>query len=631
MALESESLDLVDYVNEQVLAEWSDPDTKETHVLGSLSTVNKQDAGLSLRIGLDRVLEQAFVRLSMDISVRVSGRPRRRQLLLVLPLHVLSQKTPALEYDVMKTPDLGSLAPAIHDAGLSDSGFVIRAQFNLREAGYVLMPKSNAKALRPSTSTAVNHLAGMMSLSQALTFTLYIKPSDYARQGLRMIDELLRDDTLKQYPLQWDAMYGGHGAQLVDWNQCALTGKGKEAEPMEEEELEPPPPYVSAPQNQHPRTPSPPAFEFPPSPAFIPPFLLSPTQYSSSPEIQVERSTWHSSPSEVLSTAESLFGSGAYTIPATPDCLPEIRALLDAQAAARQEKEHQQYHHPSPEPPESCRKRRATSSPAASPSSFSAAITTTYQQPLHRPDPPKRVCTIDTPDALHPQDPSTLTTAAPILLSPLPDVPTPAFPSTSLPYAALHDKLFPNPPAKPTTANPPTCTNPPAAAAAGPPTLAPAPQPAANDAEKDAGADLPDTLMLTIATWTSRALALNPRVYRHSQLARTLLALGKAARESDLDGFRRLRARAGAAFFFDPADEGWRDEGGYVGDMEGVLGWMLEVDGMADVVVWGEMVALGAVARGLVGRGVGVGEREAEEYRWRKAVVVSAVCVALGG
>ncbi|KAF9630105.1 hypothetical protein BFW01_g286 [Lasiodiplodia theobromae] len=315
--MESERFDLLDYVNEQVLAEWVDADTCETRTLGSLSTINKQDAGLSFRVGLDASLEQAFMRFSMNVSVRVSGRPRRRQLLLVLPLHVLSYKTSALEYDILRTSDIGESAAAVHDAGFSDSGFVLRAQFSLQEPGYVLMPKSNAKALRPSTSTAASHLAAIKSLSQALSFTLYIKPSDYAQQGVRMIYEYLRNDTLKQYPLHWDALYGDHGAQAVDWAQCELgsgeKGKGKApelggGEAAEEDDIEPPPPYVS-------EAPSP--FAFPPSPALVPPFLLSPTQCSGSsqgapsPEVLVERSVTHydssssafSSPREVLSAA----------------------------------------------------------------------------------------------------------------------------------------------------------------------------------------------------------------------------------------------------------------------------------------------------------------------------------------
>ncbi|KAL1619005.1 hypothetical protein SLS54_006855 [Diplodia seriata] len=253
MAMESESFDLLDYVNEQVLAEWVDSDSCETRTLGSLSTINKQDAGLSFRVGLDSSLEQAFMRFSMNVSVRVSGRPRRRQLLLVLPLHVLSYKTSPLEYDILRISDVGESAPAVHDAGFSDSGFVLRARFDLQEPGYVLMPKSNAKALRPSTSTAASHLAGIKSLSRALSFTLYIKPSDYAQQGMRMIYEYLRNDTLKQYPLHWDAMYGDHGAQPVEWEQCELGGKGKAAELADgEEDVEPPPPAIRG-QPQAPR------------------------------------------------------------------------------------------------------------------------------------------------------------------------------------------------------------------------------------------------------------------------------------------------------------------------------------------------------------------------------------------
>ncbi|KAH7062602.1 hypothetical protein B0J12DRAFT_241554 [Macrophomina phaseolina] len=609
MAMDSERFGLLDYINEQVLAQWTDTESCETRVLGSLSTINKQDAGLSFRVGLDSAHEQAFIRLSMHISVRVSGRPRKRQLLLVLPLHTLSQKESAFQYEHIKTPNLGALAPAIHDAGLTDSGFVIRAQVNLREAGYVLMPKSNAKALRPSTSTAASNLAAVKSLSQVLFFTLYIKPSDYARQGLNLVEQLLGHDTLKQYPLQWDAMYGEHGAQLVDWDMCDLGRKEKEPGSVEED-VEPPPPYLSEPQVKYPRTPSPPPFEFPPSPAFLPPLLLSPTQYTPSPEIHVARSTSHFSPSEILSAAGSLFDSDDCTIPATPDCLPEYRALRDAHAVAQQETQRQNQAAPGPQ--ETGRKRGASFSPNTSPATANA-----QSQAIPRLRVPKRICKINSPHTVHNQpEAATAATAAAAaapartLLPPLLHAPAPS-------YAALQNRLFPYPH---TTAPHPPRPNTLPTLRQQQPTAAPARL-------------IPNTPAHTLTTFLSYALAHNPTVYAHSRLRALLLQLGSAARANDVHAFSALRAKAEAAFFFDPADSfrGAEElERGYVEDMERMLEWVFGVDGGADRVVWEELVALGKCARDLVERGVGAREG-AEEWRWETAAVVGRVCVGFGG
>ncbi|GME52539.1 hypothetical protein GTA08_BOTSDO04925 [Neofusicoccum parvum] len=598
MATESATFDLPDLIHQQVLAEWTDGETGETCTLGSLSSINKQDAGLAFRIGLDDSLEQAFVRLSMDVSLRVSGRPRRRQLLYVVPLHVLSHKSPAFEYEVLRTSDIGTLAPVVHDAGFSDSGFVIRAQVNLRDKGYVLMPRSNAKALRPSTSTAASHLAGMMSLSQALSFTLYLKPSDIAEQGMGMMYELLRNDTLKQYPLQWDAMYGNHGAQLVDWGQSELDGKGKAPEVLDEE-LEPPPPYVSGPQDDAPRTPSPPLFAFPPSQPLLPSLLLSPTQCTSSLELQVGRSTNHSSPQESLSAAGSqACESDVLTIPATPDCLPEIRALLSAQAAARERERERALHRTTTtttattssafSPAHPGRKRRASASPITSPITIAAAAatTTTNLQPTStRKAPLKRVCTTDDHalTAPHPQPPSPVLYWNTSLASPA-YPPTPCFPGSSTSPAALASPALPAAPAAPSAQ-----TNPPSE----------------------------NTLLLTIATWTAKALALNPRVYRHSQLQQPLLALGRAARTGDAPAFRALRARVSAAFFLDPRDKGVAVGEACRKDIEELVEWMLGVDGLADVVCWRELVGLGEAVRG--------GAGAEEEVNWRKGVVVGSL------
>ncbi|KAK0610208.1 hypothetical protein DIS24_g12158 [Lasiodiplodia hormozganensis] len=706
--MESERFDLLDYVNEQVLAEWVDADTCETRTLGFLSTRNKQDASLSFRVGLDASLEQAFMRFSMNVSVRVSGKPRQRQLLLVLPLHVLSYKTSALEYDIVRTSDIGESAPAVHDAGFSDSGFVLRAQFSLQEPGYVLMPKSNAKALRPSTLNAANNLAGIKSLSQALSFTLYIKPSDYAQQGIRMIYEYLRNDTLKQYPLHWDALYGDHGAQPVDWAQCELGGggggekhKGKApelgGEAAAEEDIEPPPPYVSEVRDYDdeeeeeegeegeenaaaapPRTPSPPPsflafhqapspFAFPPSPALIPPFLLSPTQCSGSsqgapsPEVLVERSVTHydssssaySSPREVLSAAADQLsthgGSDVFTIPATPECLPEIRVLLEAQAAAREremafraaerEREREeQLLRAAAAAEEIGRKRRATSSPAASPPNASG------KAGGRRPE-TKRVHAAAADDEYDDGDAQGggvdfLATAASALLSlhNAPTPPPPLFPPTTttsfLPsYAALQSKLFPqllDPAAD--TALPPSLLLPlapppePARAPPPPPTTnqiaLPPPKPSSSSSSSPS---TPNPLASTLSTFLAHALALNPRLYSHPRLSRPLLAAGAAARNRDSAAFTRLRARIVAEVLWDADGTGEKTTRGeeaewYVADMEALVGWMLEVDAEADVRVWEELVGMGRAARG----------GDAEGYRWRKGCVLGSVCVGFG-
>ncbi|KAB2569666.1 hypothetical protein DBV05_g11670 [Lasiodiplodia theobromae] len=693
--MESERFDLLDYVNEQVLAEWVDADTCETRTLGSLSTINKQDAGLSFRVGLDASLEQAFMRFSMNVSVRVSGRPRRRQLLLVLPLHVLSYKTSALEYDILRTSDIGESAAAVHDAGFSDSGFVLRAQFSLQEPGYVLMPKSNAKALRPSTSTAASHLAAIKSLSQALSFTLYIKPSDYAQQGVRMIYEYLRNDTLKQYPLHWDALYGDHGAQAVDWAQCELGGggKGKGKAPelcgdaaAEEDDIEPPPPYVSEVRDDEqdeeeeedeeedaaaaaapPRTPSPPPsflafhqapspFAFPPSPALVPPFLLSPTQCSGSsqgapsPEVLVERSVTHydssssafSSPREVLSAAADQLsthgGSDVFTIPATPECLPEIRVLLEAQAAAREremafraaerEREREeQLLRAAAAAEEIGRKRRATSSPAASPPNASGKAG-------RRPE-TKRVHADDEYGGDHDEQGGGvdfLATAASALLSlhNAPTPPPPLFPPTTttsfLPsYAALQSKLFPQ--LDIDTALLPLAPPEPARAPPPPPTTnqiaLPPPKPSSSSSSSSS---TPNPLASTLSTFLAHALALNPRLYSHPRLSRPLLAAGAAARNRDTAAFTRLRARIVAEVLWDADGTGeekttrGEEAEWYVADMEALVGWMLEVDAEADVRVWEELVGMGRAARG----------GDAEGYRWRKGCVLGSVCVGFG-
>lgn len=49
------------------------------------------------------------------------------------------------------------------------------------------MPKSKAPRIAPATSTTTNILHGLRSPSQTHSFVAYLKPSDYAREGLKPV------------------------------------------------------------------------------------------------------------------------------------------------------------------------------------------------------------------------------------------------------------------------------------------------------------------------------------------------------------------------------------------------------------------------------------------------------------
>lgn len=170
-------------VNETVLAEWTDAHGHDC-TLGSLTPCHKRDAGLTLKVTMDEQ-QRVWAWFILAVTVKTAGRERQRELALVIPPHSSYALTfHELEISQIHTPAVFS---AVGDARLFDSGRVIRANFALPKLGYVLMPKSTAKKITPASRTTSDILHGLRSLSQARAFSIYIKPSDYARQGLKLV------------------------------------------------------------------------------------------------------------------------------------------------------------------------------------------------------------------------------------------------------------------------------------------------------------------------------------------------------------------------------------------------------------------------------------------------------------
>ncbi|KAK8153148.1 hypothetical protein IWX90DRAFT_82123 [Phyllosticta citrichinensis] len=230
-----------DLVNERVFAVWEDS-VDGIQSLGSLSPINKNDPGLTFKVGFDG--QQILLRFSINVSFRTSGRDERRELFLVLPVKAFcTQNSPPLRVDDLRTTDIGAIAPKVHDAGLSNAGHVLRTQFSLSAPGHVLMPVTKAPRLRPSTSTSRKILLAFQSLSQTSEFSLFMKPSDYARVGLRTVSQHLSNaESLVDFQLDLAEMYNGRGAVLMDWDRCDLGPSINASAPPQYGQQSPPPP-----------------------------------------------------------------------------------------------------------------------------------------------------------------------------------------------------------------------------------------------------------------------------------------------------------------------------------------------------------------------------------------------------
>lgn len=168
-------------IHERVLAEWKTPGTDELRSLGSLSLRNK-GSSFTLTAVHDKPQTKVLVRLSVDIKLRISGQPHEKSFHIDIP----STSGLVINSDTRRIQDMGLSAAVTHDAGLSASGQVIQATFSLEKPVDLVIPQLKT-AIRLASRPAQGLLDLFTSLSSSLCFTLYIRPSNYAREGLKRV------------------------------------------------------------------------------------------------------------------------------------------------------------------------------------------------------------------------------------------------------------------------------------------------------------------------------------------------------------------------------------------------------------------------------------------------------------
>ncbi|GME35167.1 hypothetical protein BKCO1_2500021 [Neofusicoccum parvum] len=324
-------------VRERVLVEWQD-EPGGTSVLGSVTAVNKEQTELLLCVDLD-ASGRAFIRLSLAVAIHAHGRSRPRTVLLVLPPDAL--EAPSFTFETLRISQVDA-ASAIHEAGLSPDGYILRASFELGALGYAVLPNTTVTSIKPATLTASGMLRAMRLLSETRRFVAYIQPSDYARVGLAQMAEHVRGRRLK--PPAWEDQFGNQ-AQRVDWDSlCSGPAASRRKKRRRSFDKSSPPPYDDrsrpALQVGDAPLPSSPRCLGPPAPAYIPPTPSPPTR-SASPEVQVRRTcTPAMAPSAVSIVPEIPLPSQQHPPPQPPPAFPTpIHALL-ADAPAEQVRAH---------------------------------------------------------------------------------------------------------------------------------------------------------------------------------------------------------------------------------------------------------------------------------------------------
>ncbi|KAB8296765.1 hypothetical protein EYC80_002182 [Monilinia laxa] len=204
---------------------------------------------------------QIHIHFKLRVFVKLAGKKQQIEMLLVVPPDA-DFANASTSCSISSIDDLSHDASAIHEAGLSNAQHVFLIQFNLTTKGFVVTKKKTT-AIRPHTTTTNMLIRGLESLSNATIFSVYMRPSTYAKVNLEKLCTHFRNTrtATDMHKTNLKEMYIQQGAILLEWSKFVYK---KQEHPI-------PPTYAQ------------------PSPEAQSP--LSPPRYAqSSPEVQVRQS-----------------------------------------------------------------------------------------------------------------------------------------------------------------------------------------------------------------------------------------------------------------------------------------------------------------------------------------------------
>ncbi|CAD6447925.1 0e3970e5-52ce-4e7d-99d0-f9ace80c0107 [Sclerotinia trifoliorum] len=216
MEVPMEKLGLQNLLQESVFIKWVDEG--HPYTLGSCLADNKENTNLIMKVVCDSE-RRLHVYFSLKVTHKHTGKDRSMEMLLVVPPHgdfECSLKVlPVSGLDDLSYHD----ALALHEAGISNLERIIVLPFDLHFTGFVVRKERESATILPSNSTSSTLMQKLRSLSVTKSFKVYIRPSDYAREHLKTVDELLRDKGVWIREPDMLKIYSQKGIMLVDWAQ----------------------------------------------------------------------------------------------------------------------------------------------------------------------------------------------------------------------------------------------------------------------------------------------------------------------------------------------------------------------------------------------------------------------------
>ncbi|KAM3067124.1 hypothetical protein ACMFMG_011679 [Clarireedia jacksonii] len=215
MSVPIEKLQLEKLLDERVFVKWVDQ-SGTTFTLGSCLHTNKQTPDFFMAAYRD-MEGQIHIHFKLQVFVKLAGKKQQIDILLVVP--------PDADFANASTPcptssidDLSHDVSAIHEAGLSNAQHVFLIQFNLTTKGFVVTKKKTT-TIRLHTTTTNMLIRSLESLSNTTIFSVYIRPSTYAKVNLEKLHMHFSNTATDTRKTNLKEMYIQRGVMLLDWNK----------------------------------------------------------------------------------------------------------------------------------------------------------------------------------------------------------------------------------------------------------------------------------------------------------------------------------------------------------------------------------------------------------------------------
>ncbi|ATZ53295.1 hypothetical protein BCIN_09g01670 [Botrytis cinerea B05.10] len=226
-----EKLQLEKLLDERVFVKWVD-ESGTTFTLGSCLHDNKQTPDFYMAAYRDTE-GQIHIHFKLQVFVKLAGKKQGIDILLIVPpdADFANASTPC---PISSIDDLSHDVSAIHEAGLSNAQHVFLLKFNLTMKGFVVTKK--IATIRPHTTTTNMLIRSLESLSNTSIFSVYIRPSTYAKVHLEKLRMHISKTATDIRKINLKEMYIQQGVILLEWHKLVYKGK---QHPI-------PPPYAQA-------------------------------------------------------------------------------------------------------------------------------------------------------------------------------------------------------------------------------------------------------------------------------------------------------------------------------------------------------------------------------------------------